>query len=290
MRAALDDPAAVDDEDHVGGDDRREPVGDRDRRAALHQRLERALDEPLARGVERRRRLVEHEDARVLEQHACDREPLLLAARHAVAALAHPRVVPVLELENPVVDERGRGGALDLGVGRVGLRVEQVLAHGRVEEVRLLGHHPDRLGERAERDLLHVGPVDRDDALGRLVEARDQVRDGRLAGAARADERGELAGLDLEVDVLERPAAGRAEVPVDVRPRLAVVREGHVPEGHLAAEVVLRDLPARRAGRRSRAAGRGTGRSARTARARTGSRSTPGAWSRSGRRAASGAP
>ena len=42
-------PAPVDHEDHVGLQDRGEPVGDRDRRAALHQRLERGLHEPLAR-------------------------------------------------------------------------------------------------------------------------------------------------------------------------------------------------------------------------------------------------
>ena len=40
----LDDPAVVDDDDLVGVADGREPVGDRDRRAATHQRRQRTLD------------------------------------------------------------------------------------------------------------------------------------------------------------------------------------------------------------------------------------------------------
>src|SRR5688572_27817073 len=81
MRAALDDAPAVVDEDPVGAQDRREPVSDGDGGAALHQSLEGGLDEPLGHRVERGRRLVQDEDARILEQHPGDRDPLLLAAR-----------------------------------------------------------------------------------------------------------------------------------------------------------------------------------------------------------------
>ena len=66
VRAALHDPPAPHDEDLVRGKDGRQPVRDRDRRAALHQPLERGLDEPLADRVERRGRLVQDQDARVL--------------------------------------------------------------------------------------------------------------------------------------------------------------------------------------------------------------------------------
>src|SRR5438034_43982 len=64
-----------------GAQDRRQPVGNRDRGAVLHQPLQRRLDEPLAHGIESRGRLVEDEDPRVLEQHPRDRDTLLLAAR-----------------------------------------------------------------------------------------------------------------------------------------------------------------------------------------------------------------
>ena len=177
---------AVEHEDDVGGEDRRQPVGDRDRRPARHQRRERGLHEPLAGGVERAGRLVEDEHPRVLEDHARDREPLLLPAGQPVAALADDRVVASREAEDALVDLRGARRRLDLGLGRVGLRVGEVLADGRVEQVGLLGDHPDRIGEGAERDVAHVLPVEPHRAPRRVVQPRDQVRDRRLAGAARA--------------------------------------------------------------------------------------------------------
>ena len=47
VSAMLDDPAAIDREDHVGVANGREPVGDRDRGAALHQRLQGMLYDAL---------------------------------------------------------------------------------------------------------------------------------------------------------------------------------------------------------------------------------------------------
>ena len=95
MRSAFDDAAVIDDEDDVGRADRREAVRDDQARAAPQQRDERALDQRFVFGVELTRRLVEDQDARVLEQDARDREPLALAARELVPALADDRVVAV---------------------------------------------------------------------------------------------------------------------------------------------------------------------------------------------------
>ena len=52
MRALLEEPSAVDDEDDVGREDRGEAVRDRDGGAPAEQWLERCLHEALARGVE----------------------------------------------------------------------------------------------------------------------------------------------------------------------------------------------------------------------------------------------
>ena len=51
------------------------------------------LDRELDLAVERRGRLVEDQDRRVLEDHARDRDALALAARELDAALADVRVV-----------------------------------------------------------------------------------------------------------------------------------------------------------------------------------------------------
>ena len=80
VAAALDYSAVLHDDDQVGAQDRRQPVGDGDRRAALLDALDRGLDEPLRDRVKCRCRLVQHEDARVLEHHPGERDPLLLAA------------------------------------------------------------------------------------------------------------------------------------------------------------------------------------------------------------------
>ena len=53
--------------------------------------FERRLDQALGLGVERRGRLVEDQDRRILEDRARDRDPLPLAARQTDAALADDR-------------------------------------------------------------------------------------------------------------------------------------------------------------------------------------------------------
>jgi hypothetical protein len=80
MGATLDDAPLVDHDDQIRLADRRQPVRDDQAGAIGQQRFERGLDQLLVVTVERARRLVEDEDARVLEERARDREPLPLAA------------------------------------------------------------------------------------------------------------------------------------------------------------------------------------------------------------------
>ena len=62
--------------------------------AERHVRAQRAVCERLGRGVERARRLVEERDAAAAraacEQHARDREPLLLTEREPLAPVIAP--------------------------------------------------------------------------------------------------------------------------------------------------------------------------------------------------------
>ncbi len=67
MIALLHDAPVLEHDDAVRVADRREAVRDDERRPTAHQPLERFFDEVLALGVERARRLVEDQDARVLE-------------------------------------------------------------------------------------------------------------------------------------------------------------------------------------------------------------------------------
>ena len=82
------DLAAVEHEDAVAIDHARQAMGEDQRRAALHQPVERLLDHRLVLGIDGRQRLVEHQDRRVAQQRAGDGDALALAARELDALLA----------------------------------------------------------------------------------------------------------------------------------------------------------------------------------------------------------
>ncbi len=94
-------------------------------------------------------------------------------------------------------------GCLDLRLGGIQVWHSQVGADGVVEEIGLLGDHADRGGERVERDIAQVVPVDADDSVGRVVEARDEIGQGGLARAGGTDQRDQLSGPGGEGDVLQ---------------------------------------------------------------------------------------
>jgi len=99
---------------------------DGDHGLALHQGAEARLDRGLDFAVERRGRLVEDENRRVLEDDAGDGDALALAAGQFDAALADMgvvavAVVPVLKVEDEIMGVRELGGAQYVGLGRLGL-------------------------------------------------------------------------------------------------------------------------------------------------------------------------
>jgi Alkylmercury lyase len=125
MGPALDDAAVVEDEDQVRRQHGGQPVRDDERRAALEQLVQRGPDELLGQGVEVGRRLVQDQDARVLEDRPRDRYALLLATGQAVPALADDGLVAVRQRADELVEVRvARGGEeLRLARGRVGVGV-----------------------------------------------------------------------------------------------------------------------------------------------------------------------
>ena len=206
-RAAI--AAVVEHDDLVGERDRREPVGDDDRRPAAHRLGEPGADPRLGRRVDGGGRVVEDQDARVDHERARDREPLPLAAGERDPALADHRVVAVRQLLDELVRLRGARRPLDLLVGRVEDAEGDVLAHGRREEERILGDDADLAAQRAARDVAHVDAVDEHAALGRVVEARHERGERRLARAGVADQRDRPSRRELEVDLVEHGPARR---------------------------------------------------------------------------------
>ena len=201
--AGLHDPAVVEHDDRVGAADRREPVGDDERRSTGEEPAKAALDLPLRADVDRRGRLVEDEDARVGEERARERDELSLAERELEAPLADLRVVAVRELRDELVGaDRGRG-LLDLGPLRVGPAERDVVGDRPAEEEPLLRDDPELPPQRLLRDLAKVGAVDRDATVARVVETREELGDGRLSGSRVTDERDGGACGNVEVEVVQ---------------------------------------------------------------------------------------
>ena len=172
----------------VGGQHRVHAAGDDEGQPVLPELVERGADAPLGLVVDAAGAVVEDQDARLDQQGAGDRHPLLLPSRQGHAALAHQAVVAVRELGDEPVRLRGAGGGFHLGVGGVRPAVGDVLADGAAEQGGLLQDDADLPAQRLQRHVADVDAVDGDAAGGGVVEARDQVDDRALARSGGADD------------------------------------------------------------------------------------------------------
>ena len=206
MIAHLDDRALVEHEDALGTDHARQAVREDQRGAALHQPVERRLDDRLVLRVHCGQRLVQDQDRRVSQQGAGDRDPLALPARELDAALADDRGVAVRQPRDELVRIRGACGGLDLFRGCVGFPEAYVVFDGAVKKVGVLVHHRDVGVDVVGAEVAQIVPADANDTAIRVVEAQQQAHDGGLPRPALAHEADPLAGFDAE----REPAVRRA--------------------------------------------------------------------------------
>ena len=203
---------------------RRQPVRDDQHGAVARDAPHVLLDHPLALIVERARRLVEDEDARVAHQRTGDGDALALAARQARAALANDRLVTLRQFEDELVragERRRRGNPLDR---HAWVRQRDVVTDRTIEEDVLLQHDPNLPPEPGGVNRRDIDPVDEHAPAFRDVEPLYELRQRRLAGSGRPDDADDLAGRDLEGDIVQR---GLAVEPV---------AEGHVVEADRTLE------------------------------------------------------
>ncbi len=186
-----------------------------------------------------------------IDDRARDGRALLLAARQRDAALADHRVVARWESRRRPCragprPPRPRCAAATLvscspppaclscpscppapPAPLSGVEAERDVVGNRVrEQERLLRHEADGAAQDRERDLADVDAVDEHRARRRIVQAREQADQRRLAGAGTTDERDGLPGLDARRDMIED--------------RRAVVGEDEIAEFDLAADRRLR--------------------------------------------------
>jgi len=177
-----------------------------------------AANLPLGLGVDRAGRLVEHEDRRIGQERAGDREPLLLAARESRPAFPEQRLVGRRLPAEEVVGPGRLGGREPRFDRRLGPAVGEVFPDRAAKQERLLKHDSQPLPQLAGRQPADVDPVDLDAPLLDVVEPGQEVHERGFSGAAAAHDPDHLAGGHLEGDVVEH--------------RLVfVVAEGHVAKG-----------------------------------------------------------
>jgi hypothetical protein len=97
--------------------------------------------------------------------------------------------------------------AASISAWGVGPGVGDVGADGVVEQERLLGDQGDLVAQGGQGQVAHVVAVDAHPPGADVVEARDQVQDGALAAAGRADQGDGLAAPASRLTPLQRRRA-----------------------------------------------------------------------------------
>ena len=110
--STFDHAAAVEYQDARRVANGRKAVGDHESSAPLHHLVECGVDLGLGDRIERAGRLVEDQDRRILQQRACDRQPLTFAAGQHPSALAGRGIEFVLAALDEFQRLRARGGGL----------------------------------------------------------------------------------------------------------------------------------------------------------------------------------
>ena len=138
MVALLDYPALVHDHYAVGTADRRETVGDHQRRAVLQQLAKSTLYQHLGVGIDVGRRLVEHQYPRTGREGPGEADELPLPQAQVTAALLELRVVALRQSLYELVGSDDPGGPLYILVGDLIVAVADVLPDRAREEDGLL--------------------------------------------------------------------------------------------------------------------------------------------------------
>ena len=97
-------------------------------------------------------------------------------------------------------------GSNDFFERRIGLAEGDVFADRAAEQKDILRHDADLRAQAAERHLAEIVAIQINPPFIRQVHAQQQIGEGRLACAAASDQRDGLAGVDFQIDVLQRIA------------------------------------------------------------------------------------
>ena len=174
---------------------------EQDRLAALAELQDQVLDLPGADRVEARGRFVEDQQIRIVDERLGEAD----AARHALGEFAERPVGHVRQTDHlqQFVDALTAGPVVETEEPSV--VIERLPGVEELVEVGLLGQEPDAF---LDQDV--GGRLAEDGELPpRLVQQpQDHLDDRALAGAVGAEQAEDLVGVDLQVNVIDRPGLG----------------------------------------------------------------------------------
>src|SRR5215468_11283414 len=221
MGAVLNQTATVDGDEAVAPSYGRQPVRDDEHCAAAGKLRHILLNDPLALIVERARRLVEDQDARVGNKRACDGQTLALAAGQAGAPLAHNGVVTIGKLKDEIMGAGRLCGRNDPFDRHRPVCQRDVVAHRAIEQDALLQHYADLTTQPGWIDHAEINTVDQNPPTLRHVEPLDQLGERAFAGARWANNAHDLSGRYPKINVVQHlrpvdPVAKRNVLECDV--------------------------------------------------------------------------
>src|SRR5262249_15556318 len=121
------------------------PVRDYDGRAFEHQSLQRFLDESLSSRVHARRRFIQNQNWRILQECPRNRKPLPFPYTQLYPALPYHSVKSMRQPIDEGTRVSHRRSLQQFFICRIRLPNLQVLADGAVKQEAFLRHHPDLL-------------------------------------------------------------------------------------------------------------------------------------------------
>ena len=203
VRAALDDPAVIEDHDRIRVADGGEPVRDDKHRSALHQSIHALLHKRFRTRIDGGSRFVQDHDGRIGNRRPRNGNQLTLSLRQVGRLVTEHRVVPFGQARDKVVrvGKLCRGDALL--VRRIQFSVTDVLHNGARKQVCILQNDAQRTAQVCLFDLIDIDAVVADLAVGDVVEAVQKVGNGRFARARRTDKGDLLTGFCIDGDVVK---------------------------------------------------------------------------------------
>ena len=174
------------------------------------------IDIFLCRGIEGAGRLVQNEDCRIAHQCAGDLQPLPLAAAEIRPAFLDRGRVSERPEQDFVMDAGISRRSDDHFIRNGRIPQGDVVAHSRGEQHDLLIHHGNGPPKHFVGNVIPQMAIKQDFARPRPIDTRNQMREGRLAGAAGTDHRNALSRLDREIEILDQGWPALVETEGDV--------------------------------------------------------------------------